>query len=910
MVNGAQPTGGFSLPTGEAVLVTPGGDVVGSAQIPTRGGSSKKRGGGSSVRAAREATLRRQKAEAEEKQRIETERRRVIRVEKEEVRQEKIESGKVSGQLSDARIQPASFEQLDPSGFGFTSGFRRSGLEATRAFFTEKIPQFISGSGTAFGNLLIGDTREFERINPFRVFGDVGERKGEKIISSTPQFGTATPDASRGFIRQTGFDVLRERRRQAGISPELLEAPISIIAESKSSGIERDVSKKFQQKIDLGQLTVEEATSKAGEQFSKEFAQQTSGLSSLGVGSLRQRSGERIGETLGSLAPAVGITALSFVPGGQVPAAALSVGVGGFFATGGRQKIREGDVLGGSIDIGTGALFAAGGISVLGSAGARLESQLTASRLASLQQQPISLGGDILAQTERGTLTKIFGSRTVGTASQEIEVLSPVFSQKGLPSGGETFSIVGGRFISNTRVEPFEFIKGFRSTPLSTITKTESGSFIGKGLAGGKARFVKPDFSAAFGKEFKPASGQLDFLRGDKRITTTFGGVAKQTPEGFEVISGSIVKARRTLTPKGLEKTFIIEPKAGGLIRGLSDDAIEIGGKSFSTKGSLINLGKPGDITGITQKSLSSSIGTGGSTSPLSLGTGKTVTVGFSPSGQVAQTVITTPIQLARASAGLQAGVRFTDIIQPSVALSGARVISPSGFVSFGATTQQLGLQFGGQLQRGRQDFGLGGGGLQLKSQKLKVQVGSLNIGSPSIKQLGLQEPKSRSRSRQSSGLASGFKQLGLQDLGLSSQFSQGSLQQPRSRQISAQLSRQASSQKQLQRQAQPSFAPSIAELGFGFGGGAFGFGGIGALPPFIFPTFPSGGVRVKGRKRRPGRIAPSLTGIALSDLGDIFGGELPTVKELGGGGLSPFRTRFVPISRRRKKSSRSKKKK
>ena len=73
-------------------------------------------------------------------------------------------------------------------------------------------------------------------------------------------------------------------------------------------------------------------------------------------------------------------------------------------------------------------------------------------------------------------------------------------------------------------------------------------------------------------------------------------------------------------------------------------------------------------------------------------------------------------------------------------------------------------------------------------------------------------------------------------------------------------------------------------------------------LPPLVFPTFRGGRKRQKGRRPRE-RIAPSLTGQVLFDLGDITGDPL---KLSGRGGRSPFDIRFVPRAPKRK----SKKKK
>ncbi len=826
MVNGPQPTGGLSLPTGEAVLVTPSGEIVGSARIPTSRGRGGIRGPSrSSIEAARKATVKRQKAEAEvEKKRVETQQRQVQTIAREQTRQQRIQAGRISGQVSDTRIQPPAFEELRPSDFSFTSGFRRGGREATRAFFTERIPQFVTGLGGAITGLAVGDTRRLREIDPFRAFQDVGQRRGEEAIQ-VPQFGTVTQAAPRGFLETTRFDVLRERRLEAGISPELATAPVSIIAERTASRIERDVIREFQGRVDTGDLTAKEATAQAGRQFRRQFKEQTSGLSSLEAAGLRQRSGERISQTLTSLAPAAGITALGLLPGGQVPAAALSVGVGGFFATRGTQKIREGEITSGALDIGTGALFAGTGFAGLGAAAGRLETQILSSRLSRLESRPFRVGGRELLRREDDVLLGLVGRRGIGDFGlQETRAVVPVFRTGATPTGLARFTIGGGQLETRTLVGGLPVRVGGFGTEfnLPTIKDISTATFTARGAASRGALFGTRDFGLRLpGDQFTGSFGRLDIVRGDRVFSSGFGGIAQPQQDIIKIIGGRARTARGRRPFSGFVSdpsvTLRTDISSGGVIQRLGTRVPQA--DSFS----IIGSGKPSDI-GVGrqfQKSLQEQAGAFGTT------------VGR-------ETIIRTPKIPTSRGLGISTAPPVTtqrdafriSTQQPSLAFKEPTLKD--------ITSPVIGLDVGQAQVRGRAQRG---------------------------RTTSIQAPRSITESL----ITSDVLQRQLSDIGTQT--------------------RRAT--KRVSQQPSPIAPTPFFDLGFGGAPGAFGFGGVGGFPPVVFPTFPTGRVPTRGRKRRPGRIAPSLTGIALADLGDIFGGDLPT--------SSLPLTRFVPKTRKKK---------
>ncbi len=83
---------------------------------------------------------------------------------------------------------------------------------------------------------------------------------------------------------------------------------------------------------------------------------------------------------------------------------------------------------------------------------------------------------------------------------------------------------------------------------------------------------------------------------------------------------------------------------------------------------------------------------------------------------------------------------------------------------------------------------------------------------------------------------------------------------------------------------------------GIDFVSGAPAIGGF-DFPGIITPTFGSGKAGRRPSIRRPGRIAPSLTGIAQFQIGGITGAALPTAETLGVAGITPGTIRLVPGS-------------
>ena len=597
------------------------------------------------------------------------------------------------------QIQP-----FNPQHFAFESGFKREKGEATKSFFTQSIPEFVTGFGKTFGNLLLMDTRELQRTNPLRVFFDTGLRPGGKEFTIVqPQFGTVTPESKGGFITRTttGFEELRRLRVEAGIPSDLIEAPIPVIAQRKAREIEKDVMDKFQAQVQSGELTTDKATEMATKEFFTRFQKETSGLSGLSAEPLRIRSGEKISKQVVGILPAVGLTALSLTPTGALVGGSLSIAGGSFLATRGKSKIDEGDISGGIIDIGTGALFAAGGFFSLGTAGARLESQITASRLATLRKQPISLGGDYTIG-KRGVITKVSGSRSTIFGTQEFEIVSPIFTQKTLPTGSQTFSIVGGRFTQQTRLQPFRFMGGFSTPQVPILKSTESFTFIGRGLSpiSSTGKFTTAGFDVTFPKDFKTAIGTVDFVREGKRITIPFGGISKQSKSSIYVISGSLTKGRIFSPEAGGQRIFVIKPTSAGTLVDKTSSAfldfkvIKIGRGSIKpqphapivpTKIAPVikPIFKPSPISSTVMRTS----GSFGRTSVPVTGIQFTDTGGrFSQVLQAAQMTKLQPLQTSQIGAGFSLSSQLATITKPTVSIV---TRSPIPILSFLPATSQ-----------------------------------------------------------------------------------------------------------------------------------------------------------------------------------------------------------------------------
>lgn len=802
--------------------------------------------------------------------------------------QQRIASRRISGQATaPAIITPQrgalTISAFKPQEFQLESGFRRGPGEATRAFVTERIPKFVTGLGRAIGPAILGDTRQLREIDPFQAFTDVGPRRGERRVS-VPQFGTVTPESRGGFIQTTQFDLLRQARRGAGVSEEFVGVPIGVVIRERVTGAQERITQQFQQRVDLGELSPELATKAAQIRVEREVGRQTAPLVGLGGETLRVRRGERISGTVKGLLPAVGLTALSFTPSGAIVSGGLSIAGGSFLATRGRGKIEEGDIAGGIADIGSGALFAAGGFAALGGAAGRLESQILASRVGRLQQQQFTITGRELARQGDDVLLGVTGRRGIGDfARQQTRSTFIVAPTTRTPAGLQRFSVIGGRTQTRTIVEGLPIRAGGFGTPSAApiFRDISSATFTARAqvVPSASIRFGQ-DFSILLPKgEFIPSRGVLNIVRGDRVISSPFVGITQPTKDTFRIIGG---RAQRAIIERPL-RGFIGQP-------------------SITVRGGITQVG-----------------------SIQRLPTGRSITPGaFQILGRAPK-----PPKIPSASFRIVGPAprtpRFVDLSNiiegPILGLPTSRSIAPGAFQIIGRAPQPSNIiNIGKSLQKSLQTQATGIGATVGKEVVLRTPVIGLapSVGvTPFAPLISTRAP---TRTQQQAGQINiqSPKLTQIVDTTTRSAFLPDAIlrsatsQRSRSASDIAQITQPAVATRlrspQASRPVQRGIAPAVIiptitpDVGF-LGAVGTGFGFSAGFPSPLFPAFPSGRVPVRGRKRRPGRVAPSLTGITLFELGDITGGPLPT------SGL-PL-TSFVPgsaVTRKKKKKSKKKK--
>lgn len=756
-----------------------------------------------------------------------------------EAKQQKEFSQTIAGQVkSGPSVQPTTFSEFRPGEFGLGSGFRRGGFEAAGAFIG-RIPEFVTGFGPALSRSLEGDSGGFRDIDPFKAFERVGPKKGERVVSFEPQFGSVSADQPTGFRPITGFSLLRQERRAAGIPELLIGSSPQVISGAIGEQVSRDVTSQFQARVDTGELTVAQAREQAGAQFQTSFSEQTRGLRGLGGEDLLIRRGERIsGQVKGAL-PAAAVIGASLTPSIALVGLA-GIGSAGISLVSGQESLeafQRGDVGRGAFKLGEASLFGVGSAQLVSRAfgpapSSLFETQIGAIRRSELERTPFSVGGVELGIGERGVVTKISLSKTTGVAAQEADVLIPTFAQ-GLTRGGQQrFSITGGKIVKSTRIQP--------ASGLGDVLKFDDTlSFIGKGQAGIGGRLVGPASSVELGEGISTAIGKITIPKGGRAITSGFGGISRRGDEFINVVSGTPFK--RTV---GDISTFSLRPTTGGPIKISTKDIIDL-----SPSGSGIQSIASGGVGGIT----------GGGVGGIQGVSLSQISGGLAPSE-------------ALATGGVQAGLTAAE-------LTGVPVLRQAGIQGFlptlrTSTARGGGLSFGTLdqapqiLQFGRQDFQSS----LIRSPDLSSQLTTFDappqsrqiigtgpstspgpLTSLGLRQLGDSGLRVGPASFLSGDLASivGVIQRGEQRVDFKSR-QQLELTQPFEPSVSSPFIR-------------PTRGPFTEGFSPGFG---FGFPVFGAFPEIRPPT--------KGKKRKRGRVAPSLTGLSLFDLGDITGGPLP----------------------------------
>ncbi len=783
----------------------------------------------------------------------------------------------ISQQISQrAQRDPGTIREFRPQDFSFDSGLRRGLPEATGTFVRSAIPQFVTGVGPAIGQALKGRRDTISEINPFRAFEFTGRRGGE-ATTFVPEFGTVTPQAPTGFGTTTRFQQVRQARQEAGVPTQLLEAPTSVIVTQRAGQIGRELTGTFQERVNLGQLTVPQAEQQAGEEFQRRLERETRQVRGIETASLFRTTGQRVARGAEVIAPTAALIGLSITgPVGATTAGAIGLAGSQQLGVESGRRFRGGDLLGAGASLGQAALFAFPGERLISGAigpgtSSTIGRQLTQGRLSQLERTTFSLGGDIF-EGSRGSVGRFTLSRGTGVASQEVEVLAPVFRQASTPGGTQQFSIVGGRFVSTTRVSPFNLPGG-----RDVIRLTESGVFTGRGGVGSAARlgrgFEGAQLLGTVDDSIQPAIGTIDIPRDSRVIRSGFGGLSSRQGDTVEILSGRLTSARIP-GPSSAQtlQTFRTTPTLRGSARISQPNILDFVPEGAPSTGGF-SIGDSARI----QKGFG--IGSTGGARGLKLTSVSTQDLGIK-FGQ--GTITRQGPDLAGVS--LQAAGRVAQTARLSLPISGARSFIP--LIDSGGLVPQR---------------------LELQSERLSFQsqITDLSFGGGGLSTTGRSGTSFDSRQTASlrSGLESGTRsELDTRNIQRNIQLS---IQLPDTRTITrtvqeTRLSPRLATEQRLSTEL-------IQAPGFGFGGptaigSGFGAGGlrgfaIGDLPGFSIGSFD----RAPRRGRTPRvRVAPSFTGLALFDLGGITGGPLPQ-------GILP-EVRLVPGRKKKKKSSKKKK--
>ena len=746
----------------------------------------------------------------------------------ESARQAQIRTTTVAGQIE---RDTGTIDVFRSEDFAPEQKFKRGAFETVGAFFKETGRDI----GIVATGLFLG--RDIKGLrDPFDVFEFAGKQKGEKVVRQ-PQFGTVNLLAPQD---KTLFELQATTQREMGIPESAIgRSPgfQSVAIAQQESG---RVTQKFQDQIDLGQITLEEAETQAGQEFRDVFRKR---VGRIRADDLTVRSGKLFGD----VARQVAITGVVLGASAISPAIAGAVG-GTSIAAAGQLSVRSGqeffrgEFLQSAVSLGQSALFGFGGASLITGAlspTGTIPKQITQLRIAELQAKPVKLLGVEFIKDPKQSFSVVGGLRQTTTARQQLEFLIPTFKTGTTAAGRTRASIVGGRAISRTQVQSFG-LQGLVPKGQDILKFTESISFTGRGVSGLPVgiRGQGLSISGSLDEKIIGGFGRLDLIRGDFRTTTTFSGIFKIDGKVTSVITG--------------------RPKFGTskeIFRVSQKELLGTSKTSFFESGVSKISFEPQSFGKILKVDLSKAFG------------GVSKQIGFRGGGAGTSLVQKQVSELG--GTGLQAATKISSLIKPSVDL-GTGTTKAIGSLTF--TQKQfgdIGRQFGQQ----------------------SIFTGQLI--QPTTKQI-------------SSTLTIPTQRAGLESL-TGQRGKVGFLPAVDVRQFSSAatdtflLFRQPLKLKQKQVAAVGGFDSGLFTPGFD-GGFQEGFTGGFLLPPFVFPAFRRGGRRQKGRRPRE-RIAPSLTGQVLFDLGDITGDPL---KLSGRGGRSPFDIRFVPRAPKRK----SKKKK
>lgn len=374
-------------------------------------------------RLRKEEELRKQK-EAEEKREAEEKeaRRLATELEKQQKQQEFLskqarrETAITSAPVGSIPSRSAtienvnSIEEFNPGGFkpenqkpAYT---RRSALKEILTGGTIKntlekakgVVRLESGVGSVFGAF----------FEPLRY---TGKQKGETVVQ-IPQRGTINVNAP---TQKTVFELERENRIASGVSPNLVDLSNEAVITDKATKEASRITKKYQGKVDSGELSVDEANKQAQKEYKTSISDYESRIPK--DRNLRRRSGESVVKT---------------------------IEIGGELAT-----------------------FAVAGRLSPGAIASSIDREALAQATRTSYQ---TLGREVI-RTEGGSVVIAKQFRSTPSVKETVTSIIPTFRQ-----GAERISVTGGRIIREVELDSFKkSIQGYQGKE-AKILFSEEGS--------------------------------------------------------------------------------------------------------------------------------------------------------------------------------------------------------------------------------------------------------------------------------------------------------------------------------------------------------------------------------------------------------------------------------------------------
>jgi hypothetical protein len=151
--------------------------------------------------------------------------------------------------------------------------------------------------------------------------------------------------------------------------------------------------------------------------------------------------------------------------------------------------------------------------------------------LKELEREQFEISGRELARNEFGSLFKVRGARATSAAKQEIDLALPAFDL-----ADDTFRVTGGRGVARTK--GYDFISGKDFSATQNIGVGARGQTLS--IVDARATYPKSNVKLGFDFENTQAalgSGYVRVKGQDTFRTFKFGGLSKETPEGYAVAS-------------------------------------------------------------------------------------------------------------------------------------------------------------------------------------------------------------------------------------------------------------------------------------------------------------------------------------------------------------------------------------